>query len=293
MAKILLAGEIMAEKQYLVDRVPLAKEVCFANKVNYLTSSKIINAGRVLAKNNSVSMSGAIGNDKDGEQALVDLKKYGIDPKLVYKVKDPTGQVLVLTNRDGQSAIVLHLGAVVSFSNKKLKNLSAFNWLYMATSMDLKQMYEMIKRGNKDKVKVYIDFPNQQKEFDKTKLKTVDFIVPNRQEAEILLNTKIKTIEDALKACEKLKSYTDGNVVITLDEDGCVAFGKDWDNPKHFPTKKEKVVDATGSGDIFRGALLNEYIKTNNLKKSIKIALEIATKSVSFLGVDNSINKSI
>ena len=49
MAKILLAGEICAEKQYLMDSIPLAKEVSFVNSVNTLTSSKIINAGRVLA----------------------------------------------------------------------------------------------------------------------------------------------------------------------------------------------------------------------------------------------------
>ncbi|WKZ25618.1 MAG: PfkB family carbohydrate kinase [bacterium] len=289
MPKILLAGEICAEKQYLMDSVPHANEVGFVNSVNTLTSSKIINAGRVLASSNSVSMFGVVGNDNNGKQAISDLEKYGIDTKLVYTTSEsPTAEVLVLTDKDGQSAIVLNLNAINFFDESKLQNLSGYEYLYMATSMKLDQIYKMIERANKDNVKVFLDFPNQQKEFDKEKLKTVDFVVPNRQEAELLLDIKITTIYEALEAVTKLKSFTDGIAIITLDTDGCVVFDKE---PKHYPTETITAVDATGSGDIFRGVFLSEYIKTNDLDQSIKKALQIATESVKYQGVDNSIEE--
>lgn len=287
MSNILLAGEICAEKQYLMDSVPQVKAVSFVNSVNSLTSSKIINAGRVLASSNSVSMFGVVGDDNNGKQAISDLEKYGIDTKLVYTTSEsPTAEVLVLTDKDGQSAIVLNLNAINFFDESKLQNLSHYEYLYMATSMKLDQIYKMIDRANKDNVKVFLDFPNQQKEFDKQKLKTVDFVVPNRQEAELLLDVKITTIAEALEAVTKLKSFTDGIAIITLDTDGCVIFDKE---AKHYPTENVTTIDATGSGDIFRGVFLSEYIRTNDVDQSIKKALQLATESVKYQGVDNSI----
>lgn len=289
MSKILLAGEICAEKQYLMDNVPLVKEVGFVNSVNTLTSSKIINAGRVLASSNSVSIFGVVGADNNGKQSISDLEKYGIDTKLVYTTSEaPTGEVLVLTNKDGQSAIVLNLNAINFFDESKLQNFSDYEYLYMATSMKLDQIYKMIDRANKDNVKVFLDFPNQQKEFDKEKLKTVDFVVPNRQEAELLLDVKIANTDEALEAVAKLKSFTDGIAIITLDTDGCVIFDKE---PKHYPTEAIIAVDETGSGDIFRGVFLSEYIKTNDVDQSIKKALQLATESVKRQGVNISIEE--
>ncbi len=290
MAKILLAGEIMAEKQYLMDKVPTIKEVGMVSKVNYLTSSKIINAGRILASKNDVAMFGCVGEDGDGENAIKDFKKYGIDSSLVSSTSQAsTSQVLVLTNKEGQSGFIVYLSANDYFEPSNLKSLSGYDYIYMATSMKLSKLYSLIEKANNENVKVFLDIPNQQKELDKAKLKTVYFIVPNRQEAEKLLDLKIETIEDATQAVVKLKTFTDGNVIITLDKDGAVVFGSDWKEPKHFPTKQTNVVDETGSGDIFRGALLSEYLSTNNLEKSIIKALEIATVSVSFSGVNNSI----
>lgn len=292
MTKILLAGEICAEKQYLMDSIPLAKEVGFVNSVNTLTSSKIINAGRVLAQENSVSMFGVVGDDVDGQKAISDLEKYGINGKLVYTTSEAsTAQVLVLTNKNGQSAIILHLNAINYFDESKLTNLSEYEYLYMATSMKLDQLYKMIERANQENIKVFLDFPNQQKEFDKEKLRTVDFVVPNRQEAELLLDLKITNVNEAFEAVKKLKGFTNGTSIITLDTDGCVVFAKDWTEPIHFPTEIVSAVDETGSGDIFRGVFLSELIKTNNVELSIQKALKLATESVKYQGVDKSIEQ--
>ncbi len=290
MTKILLAGEIMAEKQYVMDKIPSAKEVGMVSAVNYLTSSKIINAGRILAVGNKVSIFGCIGDDTDGDSAIKDLKKYGITSSLVYRTsKDSTGQVLVLTNKEGQSGFIVHLSAVKHFDESKLESLNLFEWVYMASSMELSQLYKMIDRAHKEGVRVFLDFPNQQKEFDKTTLRTVDFVVPNRQEVEKLLDLKIETINDALEAITRLKSYTDGNAVITLDKDGAVVFGKDWKEPQHYSTGQAKVVDETGSGDIFRGILLHKYIQSLDIEESVKTALQLATESVKYSGVNKSI----
>lgn len=294
MKRILLAGEVVAETQYEVDKIPDVGEVGWATNINQLTSSKIVNAGRILASDHKVDMIGVIGNDSEGKKVFDDLKKYNIDSSLVYTTdKSRTGQVVVITNKDGQSAFVLYLSAGDYFDGSRLKTLSNYDYAYMATSMQLPELYKMIERASKESVGVFLDFPNKQKEIDKNKLRTVDFLVPNREEAQLLLGVKIRNIAEALKAVIKLKSYTNGIAIITLDKEGCVAFDRRWNEPKHFSTAKVNIADTTGAGDIFRGVLLSKYLQTNDLKVSIKTALRIATESCKIRGVGNSITESL
>ena len=290
MAKILLAGDICAESQYLVDKVPAVDEIGVTKEVKHLTSSKIINAGRVLALENEVTIFGVIGKDEKGKRAINDLKNYGIHTEFVYSVDQPTDEVLVITNKEGFSAIVLHISAVKYFDESKLKNLSEYEYIYTATSLPLNQLYQIIEKARKANIGIFLDVPNQQKKFNLNILRTVEFVVPNRQEVGLLLNLKISNIKEAFDAVRELKRYTDGNAIITLDRDGCVAFAKNWEEPKHFLVPKVEVIDSTGAGDIFRGVLLREFIKTKDITVSIKKALYVSSESVKIKGVSDSIS---
>ena len=293
MANILLVGEIMAEKQCFVNELPSERNVVFSDNIISLTSSKIINAGRILAVDNQVYMFGVVGEDLDGKNAMVDLKSYGIDTNHVYTISDSsTDQVLIFTDKNGVSAFLLHLSAGKKFDNTRLESFAGFDWICISTSMVLPQLYEVIARADGEGVKIFLDFPNQQKEFDKDKLRTVDIVVPNRQEAELLLDVRINSLQEAKSAACLLKSSTDGNVIITLDKDGCVAVASGWGQPRHFPVTAKKPVDETGSGDIMRGVLLNEYIKTNDLENSIEKAQQIASMSLDDVGVNSSIENT-
>lgn len=289
MAKILLIGDICAERQYFLNEVPAINEVGIVNNANFLTSSKIINAGRILAAKNDVSIFGVVGKDENGRRALEDLSSYAINGDLVYKVDKPTDEVLVFTDKNGQVSIVLYPSTKDAFDTTQL-DITGHDFIYTATSIPLEQLYMLIQRAKEKGVDVFLDIPNQQSELKLVMLQSVAFVVPNRREAELLLNTTIDGVSDGLKAAQELKKYIEGNVVITLDKDGCIVFAKDWDKPQHFPSIPTEVIDTTGAGDIFRGVLLREYIKTNDITKSIQKALDLSAKSVTIKGVDNSIN---
>lgn len=57
-------------------------------------------------------------------------------------------------------------------------------------------------------------------------------------------------------------------------------------------TQERRVVDKTGAGDVVTGVFLAMMSKTNNPKKSLEVAVEIATKSVENYGVDFLLEKS-
>jgi len=61
-------------------------------------------------------------------------------------------------------------------------------------------------------------------------------------------------------------------------------FGCDFQS-KNFPTIDVPVKDISGAGDTFLSGLVVEYIKTNNIKKSINFAQECTTTVVQKIGV--------
>lgn len=290
LSKILLSETILIERQYFVKSLAKANEVSMASEINSLTSSKAINAGRMMTKGAEVHMFGCVGKDEDGKRAFADLEDYGIKPTLVTTTdRARTGEVVVMTKVGGDSAFTVFLGANQHSDLGLLKNLHGFDFVYAASSMDLRKLYKLIDTASRAQVGIFLDFPNQQKEFDKRYLRNVGFTVPNRHEAELLLGISILTVSDAIEAAKKLKKFTNGNVVITLDNDGCIIFGSKKDGVEHIPAKKIKVIDTTASGDIFRGVLLSEYLRLQDLESATKKAVEVATESCRIKGVDKSI----
>ncbi len=71
----------------------------------------------------------------------------------------------------------------------------------------------------------------------------------------------------------------DDKLIITLSNKGCK-----YKN-KIYPVKKVDIKDVSGAGDTFMSGLVAEYIRTNNVEKSILFAQECATIVVQKIGV--------
>lgn len=294
--KVLLVGSILIERQFFVDSIADKNQVAISHLVNTLTSSKVINAGRIIASNHSVEMLGGIGRDLDAKKALSDLSYYNIGSKFITSTsQNPTGQVIVITDKNGSSAITVYLGASMNIDMSPVNeaNLYQYDFIYMTTDIPLNNMYDLINLASKLNVRILLDFPNQQKDFDKKYLREVAIVSPNRQEAELLLNTKIFTLNDAKIAAKKLKTYTKGHVIITLDKDGCVLCPSTSDEILYIEAKQVDAKDDTASGDIFRSVLISDLLINDDISESASCATKIATDSVMVSGVNQSLLSTI
>ena len=288
MKKILISGGIVLEHQFFVDRVPQINEVALSDqKFNFGLTSKVINAGRILAQNNHVSILGVVGKDADGKFALKELKKFGIKTNLVSSTnRDYTGQVIMQTDQAGTSATTVYLGANKLNLYSPKNNFKQFDAYYLATSMPLKTLYLALK-NKADSVITFLDIPNKHQLLDWNKLNKLDFLTANRFEAELMLQTKIVTIDQAFAAAAELKNKIEGTVIISLDKDGCVIYNENIKT--HIAAPHLTSLDSTGAGDILRGVFLNEYLKNRAIVASAKKAIGIAAQSVKIKGVYNSI----
>jgi len=126
------------------------------------------------------------------------------------------------------------------------------------------------------------------KEFDQY----IDILVVNEVEAEVFIGESVKTIADAFKACQIILAR-DGfhlGCVVTLGELGSVFGNKKTSQITHFECLKVKVVDSTGAGDAFVGALTHYISKlgTGDLDKTVQLSGEYASLSVQFKGTQAS-----
>lgn len=101
-------------------------------------------------------------------------------------------------------------------------------------------------------------------------------IKPNRLEAEILAGAPI-TDEDSLhRAGERILALGATRVVITLGSGGAYYADNSGRTARH-PAKPARVVNATGAGDCFTGALLYGFLQSMEPDPLLEFALTAAT----------------
>ena len=110
------------------------------------------------------------------------------------------------------------------------------------------------------------------------------------EQAEILCGINVETIDDAKKACEKLRQLGSLIPIVTMGEQGAVVSESEGQYDHVQIEKCSSVCDSTGAGDSFVGtlALLMAKRKDLPLKEQVKRACRVASQSVEKKGTQTS-----
>lgn len=124
-------------------------------------------------------------------------------------------------------------------------------------------------------------------------LKLPSIFCVNETEASLITGVKVASIADAKAAIGKLRQMGCRTVIVTLGGDGAI-FQEEGEKEQESPVyhvripKVDKVLDTTGAGDCFLGALAHLLAQGGNVKESIGSACLIAGLSVQRLGTQSS-----
>jgi len=223
-----------------------------------------------------------IGNDPLSEYVKGDLNKENIDTQfLVENKKDNTDFSIILVTSDGTRSILTNRGKTyLSTKNIPWKKLTT-KWLYI-TSLEgnLSLLEELIGYSLENNVKV--SFNPGMRELKQRReliplLKHLDFLLLNRQEAEILVNTNHKDglFWDKLKKISPIVAVTNGHLgakILTPTE----SF--------YSPIINTKPVDETGAGDAFGSAFVSALIYNHSLPDALSWGIKNSASVVSALG---------
>lgn len=223
-----------------------------------------------------------IGNDPLSEYVKRDLIKDNVNTQfLVENKKDNTDFSIVLVTSDGTRSILTNRGKTSLNSKnipwKKLKT----KWLYI-TSLEgnLSLLEELIGYSLENNVKV--SFNPGMRELKQRRelmplLKHLDFLLLNRQEAEILVDTNHKDslFWDKLKKVSPIVAVTNGHLgakILTPTES------------YYSPIINIKPVDETGAGDAFGSAFVSALISNHSLTDALSWGIKNSASVVSALG---------
>ena len=112
--------------------------------------------------------------------------------------------------------------------------------------------------------------------------KRVTYVVASKSFLEKFSNIKIDN-DDKLDEAIKIANKHFNNLIVTLEDRGCIY------NGKIIPSIKVKAIDSTGAGDIFHGAFVYGLANLWDIDKILKFSNIAGALSVTRLGSRNSV----
>jgi ribokinase len=230
----------------------------------------------------SITILGRVGDDEFGEPLVRSLEDKGIDTSLVERASDAsTGAAFITVTPDGENAITVAPGANRSLTPEDVEAAADAigNSRVLVAQMEipvgtvLRAVEVAAERGTRALVNLapVLEVP-------RGLLEVLDPLVVNEHEAGFLLGSKVEGVEGALSAAPKLLSLGPRSAVVTVGEDGAIL--AEDESVRHLPAPRVEVVDTTGAGDAFVGALATRLARGATLEDAVGYAVRAGAAAV-------------
>lgn len=232
-----------------------------------------------------------IGEDVFGGGTRENLEKYGIDTTFVLSTSNAfSGVAPIAVVPEGQNEIVIVSGANNLLTTGEIDSArdhianSAF--LVCQLEIDLALTLHALRVARSVGTPTILNPAPAVESLPPEIYELTDIFCPNETETAILTGLKIDSVASAEIAAHELLSRGVKTVLITLGENGCLIVNRE--GAIHIPADKVKVVDTTGAGDAFVGALAHFLALGLTLKSAATRAVKVASISVQGKGTQSS-----
>ena len=231
-----------------------------------------------------------LGNDSFGQNSINALRKENIDTtQVLVDDKVRSGVALITVDSNGENTIVVAPGANNTLIPENIKHLDAIldncKVLLVQLEIPLKTVQYICQRAKERGVTVVLN-PAPATILDESILRYVDILTPNETECEFLTGLKINDSFAAVKAINTLLEMGVSTVVITLGKRGAYVYENN--ELTLVPAKEVHVIDTTGAGDVFNGALVVGLSQDKALVDAVILACEAAALAVTKMGAQSS-----
>lgn len=293
MPKVIVFGSMNMDLSISAPRMPEAGETLAGS--DFLTNAGGKGANQAVAAARlgaPTHMLAAVGEDAFGEQLAAGLAASGVDVSGVRRLAGTSTGVAVIVRTEGENRIVLSSGANHALSGEDvtadLRRVARQGDVLLvqgecdaaATEAALRTAYELGL--------VTIFNPAPARPVPDDLWPCVDLVCLNETECEVMCGVLPADAETCRAAAGRLRALGAGAVVITLG--GAGSFGVDVDGSElRAPAAPARVVDTTGAGDTFIGALAAGRVRGLALEAAMRWGARAAALTVSRLGAQQSI----
>jgi len=292
-APLIVLGTVNRDHVVFVDKHPLPGETILGHSYETGTGGKGSNQAVAAARAGAPTMFvSAVGDDSAGDQMLADLEAKGVDVSRVTHVDSmPSGVALITVSADGENSIIVAPGASatldpvrVSATVTDLVTPGAVLLTQLELPLAVVELSCLAAQASGARVVLNL---SPIAEISEALLGTCDPLLVNAGEAASLLQAPCDTLEQAHSAADALARRC-RSVVITLGGDGAIA--ADASPARHFPGKKVPVVDTTGAGDSFAGALAAALLRGETLDDAVTSGIAASALTVQHVGAQPPAN---
>jgi ribokinase len=284
---VVVCGSLNMDVIVQSKRRPLAGETILDGKVSFLPGGKGANQAIAAARLGArTAMLGAVGDDVFGKTLRDVLADNGVDAAGVKLVRGETTGVAVIQVAEGDNAITGAAGANARFAKPMIGRKARQGEIWMAQfETPLATTEAAFRRARAVGARTILNLAPMVRH-PKRLLQLVDIAVLN--EIELAQATGIKITAASSRAviaaaCRKLGPAI---VIATLGSRGLVMVSPD--GVVALPAFKAKVVDTTGAGDCFVGALAARLLSGASIIDAARYANAAAACSVERLGATPS-----
>ena len=238
-----------------------------------------------------VAFLGRVGDDGFGGALVEALEDKGVDTAMIREAPGvSTGTAFITVTEDGENAITVAPGA-----NRRLapEDVDAARGAIRDAAVLVAQMEippETVARAvevaGEVGTRVILNLAPPLG-IPRPVLEGLDLLVVNEHEAAFLLGGEVEGVEGALAAAPGLVSLGPASAVVTVGADGAVF--AEGARVGHVPAPEAEVVDTTGAGDAFVGALALRLARGDSLEESVAYAVRAGAAAVTRVGAQGAL----
>jgi ribokinase len=254
--RIAVVGSANIDLTTFTIQFPKPGETIFAEKFDLGFGGKGANqavAARLCGAD--VFMVARVGDDLFGPATIENFRKQGIDVTHVRQINGlSSGVAPIFVEPSGQNRILVVKGANDALRpahvDAAAEMLKTADCIVLQFEIPLETVYYTIAFAQRHHIRCILN-PAPAQEVDLAALDGLDYFVPNEHEAEAIVGSAVKSIEDASRCAQKFLARGIHRVIITLGRSGALLASNK--GTIHSPAFSVNAIDSSGAGDAFIG----------------------------------------
>lgn len=292
---VVVVGSLSVDFVMQVPRRPQKGETIAGSDFSTFVGGKGNNQALAAARAGaSVAIVGRVGSDSYGDRIEDRLKENHVRTDYLFRDKEVgTGIANIYVDPEGDNSIVIVPQANGRLGEENIQAaaeaISSAHILLMQMEIPSDTIAFAARLARQSGVLVALNpapAPPSGKLAGQI-LGSVDLLIPNQTEAELLTGIKIRDRQTACEAARALKALGPKQVIITLGEQGALLLGSD--DAEFVPSYAVDAVDTTAAGDAFCGALAAALAAGKTLADAVALGCAAGALACTVRGAEPSL----